>query len=407
MDSSRSPEAAAAAGREAHPAGALRRSREILFGGNTLKLGLFGSNCSNGRSYLTLPERWDASWKNNLQLARMADAAGLECIVPIARWKGYGGETNVNGSSLESIAWACGLLAGTEHINVFCTVHVPLMHPVIAAKQLATVDQVGRGRLGLNIVCGWNDDEFQMFGYTKHGHDDRYAQGEEWWEVIRRIWSGEPRFDFDGEFYQLRGVEGQPSPYGSELPLVMNAGSSPRGRQFAIDFSDMHFDGVRSPEASAERVADTKRSAEERGRRVQVWTPVGIICRPTQAEADAYLDRCVAHADWGALGHLSELHAADARGRTDEEGVLRRSGEGTVERQVLARGSYCAVGTPDVVAGELVRLHAAGFDGLVLNFVNYLEEFPYMVAEVLPRLAELGLREAPSRSASTSTSIGQ
>jgi FMNH2-dependent dimethyl sulfone monooxygenase len=360
--------------------------------GNRLKLGLFGSNCSNGRSYLTLPERWDGSWASNLALAQVADAAGLECIVPIARWKGYGGETNVNGASLESIAWACGLLAQTQRINVFCTVHVPLVHPVVAAKQMATVDQVGNGRLGLNIVCGWNEDEFQMFGYAKHEHEDRYAQGEEWWEIVKRIWSGDGPFDFSGAHYQLRGVEGRPTPAGGETPLVMNAGSSPRGRRFAIEHSDMHFDGVRLPEASVERVADTKQSAVALGRSVQVWTPVGVICRPTQVEADAYLERCVAHADWGALGHLAELHASDARGRTDEEGVLRRSGEGAVERQVLARGSYCCVGTPEHVAEELARLHGVGFDGLVLNFVNYLEELPYFVEAVMPLLVERGLR---------------
>src|SRR4051794_31124643 len=221
----------------------MERRNPGLRDGNRLKLGLFGSNCSNGRSYLTLPERWDGTWESNLALARVADAAGLECIVPIARWKGYGGQTNVNGASLESIAWACGLLAQTQRINVFCTVHVPLVHPVVAAKQMATVDQVGNGRLGLNIVCGWNEDEFHMFGYEKHEHDDRYAQGEEWWEIVRRIWSGEGPFDFSGAHYQLRGVEGRPMPQGGETPVMMNAGSSPRGRRFAIEHSDMHFDG--------------------------------------------------------------------------------------------------------------------------------------------------------------------
>ena len=43
-------------------------------------------------------------------------------MIPIARWKGYGGESNPNGSSFESIAWACGLLAATRRISVFCTV---------------------------------------------------------------------------------------------------------------------------------------------------------------------------------------------------------------------------------------------------------------------------------------------
>jgi alkanesulfonate monooxygenase SsuD/methylene tetrahydromethanopterin reductase-like flavin-dependent oxidoreductase (luciferase family) len=373
-----------------------------LRGGHPLKLGLFGSNCSNGRSYTTVPERWDASWQHNLELAQMADDLGLECMVPIARWKGYGGQTNVNGTSFESIAWACGLLAGTRRVNVFCTVHVPLIHPIVAAKQMATVDHVGQGRLGVNVVCGWNDDEFQMFGVDKHEHDDRYAQGEEWWSIIRRVWSDEPPFDFEGRFYQLGMVQGEPRPFANERPLMMNAGSSPRGRTFAIQNSDMHFDGVRSPEDSAERIADSKAQAGALGRDVQVWTPVGIICRPTQRQADEYINYLVDHADWGALGHLAQLHANDARSRSDVEGIHRRRGHDPVERQVLARGSYCAIGDADHVAAELLRLHGVGFDGLVLNFVNYLGELPYFAQEVLPRLERAGARQ---RQLSTETVV--
>ena len=365
-----------------------------LVGGNLLKLGLFGSNCSNGRSYTTVPERWVASWDNNLRLARLADQIGLECMVPIARWKGYGGQTNVNGSSFESIAWACGLLAATRRVNMFCTVHVPLIHPIVAAKQMATVDHVGNGRLGVNVVCGWNEDEFQMFGVAKHEHDDRYEQGDEWWSIIRRVWSGVPPFDFDGRFYQLGSVQGQPLPYADGRPLMMNAGSSPRGRTFAIENSDMHFDGVRSPEASLERIGETKRRARDINREVQVWTPVGVICRPTQKEADEYINNLVEHAEWGALGHLAQLHADDARSRTDVEGIYRRRGDDPVERQVLARGSYCAIGDPESVAAELLKLRGVGFDGLVLNFVEYLDELPYFAQEVLPRLEAAGVRGA-------------
>jgi alkanesulfonate monooxygenase SsuD/methylene tetrahydromethanopterin reductase-like flavin-dependent oxidoreductase (luciferase family) len=364
-----------------------------LVEGNALKLGLFGSNCSNGRSYTTVAERWDGSWRHNLELAELAESLGLECMVPIARWKGYGGQTNVNGASFESITWACGLLAGTRRINVFCTVHVPLIHPIVAAKQMATVDHIGQGRLGVNVVCGWNEDEFQMFGVDKHEHDDRYEQGEEWWTIIRRVWSDAPPFDFDGRFYQLGMVQGEPRPYGGRRPLMMNAGSSPRGRTFAIENADMHFDGVRWPEDSAQRIAETKQQARAIGRAVQVWTPVGVICRPSQRQADEYISHLVEHADWDALGHLAALHASDARDRTDTEGIHhRRRGDEPIERQVLARGSYCAIGDPDFVASELLRMHRVGFDGLVLKFVNYLDELPYFAQEVLPRLERLGLR---------------
>jgi FMNH2-dependent dimethyl sulfone monooxygenase len=375
----------------------MRQCNAVIVHGNALKLGLFGTNCSSGRTYATLPERWNASWENNVRLAQLADEIGIECMVPIARWKGYGGESNPNGSSFESIAWACGLLATTQRVNVFCTVHVPLHHPVAAAKQMATADHIGRGRLGVNIVCGWNEDEFQMFGVSKHEHDDRYKQGEEWWSIVKRIWAGGEPFDYEGKYYQLRGVEGWPGPYGAKDPLMMNAGSSPAGRRFAIRHSDMHFDGVDAPEASIDRIAETKRRARERGRDIQVWTPIGVVCRPTEEEAEAYVRYVVDHADRGAIGHLAEMHANDARARTDTEGLRRRSRDSPIAHRVLARGAYCVIGDPDVVARELSRLRAAGFDGLALNFVDYLKELPYFAAEVLPRLERLGLRSAASQ----------
>jgi len=364
----------------------------FLVRGNPLKLGLFGANCSSGRSYIIAPERWDASWENNVRLAQMADDAGLECMVPIARWKGYGGESNPNGSSWESITWACGLLAATKRINVFATVHVPLNHPIVAAKQMATADHIGKGRFGVNVVCGWNDEEFQMFGVSKKEHEARYEQGAEWWTIIQKIWAGESPFDFQGQHYSLQTVEGSPLPYGGKTPIMMNAGSSPSGRAFAIRYSDLHFDGVRLPEESIERISETKRQARAYGREIQVWTPVGVVCRPTQREAEAFTQYVIEHADLGAVGHLAELHRRDARDRVDDEGPFRRAGEGPVERLVLARGNFCAIGDAERVTQQIVRLRNVGFDGLVLNFVNYLDEFPYFAQEVLPRLERLGLR---------------
>src|SRR3989441_12133631 len=257
----------------------MQRRNAVLVNGNALRLALFGANCSSGRTYAALPERWEASWENNARLALLADEIGIECMVPIARWKGYGGESNPNGSSFESIAWACGLLAATRRVNVFCTIHVPLHHPLVAAKQMATGDHIGQGRLGVNIVCGWNEDEFQMFGVTKKEHDARYEQGEEWWSIVKMIWAGEDPFDYEGTYYRRRGAEGSPRPFDDGDPLMMNAGSSATGRRFAIRHSDMHFDAVETPEASTGRIAETKRLARERGRDIQVWTPVGIIDR--------------------------------------------------------------------------------------------------------------------------------
>jgi alkanesulfonate monooxygenase SsuD/methylene tetrahydromethanopterin reductase-like flavin-dependent oxidoreductase (luciferase family) len=56
---------------------------------------------------------------------------------------------------------------------VFGTVHAPLFHPLIAAKALVTADHIGEGRLGVNLVVGWNEGEFEMFGVAQREHDIR------------------------------------------------------------------------------------------------------------------------------------------------------------------------------------------------------------------------------------------
>ena len=71
--------------------------------------------------------------------------------------------------------------------------------------------------------------------------------------------------------------------------------------------------------------------------------------------------------------------------------------EYAAKRQYFATnaiGGYPFVGTPDKVADELANIARAGVRGIAVSFVNYLHELPYVCAEVLPRLARMGLRQA-------------
>ena len=119
------------------------RDRASMRNSNKLKIGLFGANCSSGRAVTLVRERWSGSWPDNLKLARLADEAGLDFLLPIGRWKGYGGVTDYQGATLETVTWATGLLASTRRITVFATLHAPLFNPVIAAKELVTADHIG------------------------------------------------------------------------------------------------------------------------------------------------------------------------------------------------------------------------------------------------------------------------
>ncbi len=367
-----------------------RRRNHTMFNRNRMKIGIFASNCSSGMAATKVPERWNASWANNVKLAQMADEAGIECMVPVGRWKGYGGETDFEGSTFETITWACGLLAVTRNITVFGTVHCPLIHPVLAAKQAVTADHVGQGRFGLNIVCGWNQDEFNMFGARQQDHDRRYDYGREWWEVIQRIWSGEGPFDYHGEFFHLHGVIGHPAPWGGERPIMMNAGSSPAGRRFAALHSDFHFDQIFFLEQAAERVNQTRTLARQHGRPIQVFTSGYVVCRPTAKEARDYFNYFgVEHADWGAVDRLIELAMGAGGSRSISPEVVKMA----KERFAGGYGGVPFVGDPDTVAAEFKRISDYGFDGVAIGFVNFLDELPYFCQEVLPRLERLGLRE--------------
>src|SRR5487761_1683740 len=108
-----------------------RAPRVAMYNENKLKLGFFGSNCSSGRFVTKAPERWSGSWDDNVRLAQMADEAGIDFMLPIGRWKGYGGDTDYQGATLETMSWASGLLAKTRRMPVFGTVHAPLFHPLI------------------------------------------------------------------------------------------------------------------------------------------------------------------------------------------------------------------------------------------------------------------------------------
>lgn len=356
---------------------------------NRFKLGIFAANCSSGLAATKVPERWRAGWQENLELAKVADAAGIDFLLPLARWKGYPGESDFQSASLEALTWAGGLLAQTRTITVFATIHVPLLHPVYAAKQMATVDHIGGRRFGINIVCGWNADEFEMFGMSQREHDDRYAYGEEWWSIVRRIWTEDAPFDVRGSYFDLRGVIGKPRPWGDTLPIAMNAAASSAGRSFAICNCELLFTILIDLERGRRDVSAIGEAASAAGRRVDVFTTSYVVCRPTRKEAEEchrhYVDE---NGDWEAAEHWFAMQTANTRTRPRELRDL------FLYRFAGGHGCYPLIGSPDDEAERLGEIAAAGFAGTTTSFVDYLAEFPLFAAEVLPRLERKGLRVA-------------
>jgi alkanesulfonate monooxygenase SsuD/methylene tetrahydromethanopterin reductase-like flavin-dependent oxidoreductase (luciferase family) len=263
------------------------------------------------------------------------------------------------------------------------------VHPIFAAKQFVTVDHVGRGRFALNLVCGWNQDEFEMFNVTQRDHETRYVYGEEWLRVVRMMWERNDAFDFDGEFIKLRCVESEPKPYGGTQPVIMNAGSSDTGKAFAIANCAYLLSTIRANlDQAAENVADAQRRAAALGKRLGVMTTASVVCRPTQREAEEYYHYYAdEQADWDAVDRMVAIGTRGASTTMQPEHYRQMR-----VRFAAGYGGWPIVGDPDTVAKGFVDITRAGFSGVAMGFVNYLAEFPYFRDEVIPRLERAGVR---------------
>jgi FMNH2-dependent dimethyl sulfone monooxygenase len=352
-----------------------------LFNDNRMKLGTFCTNCSGGTVASTAEGTLEVTWPRTKALAQASDRAGFEAIVPVGRWKGFGGLTDFNGVSFEVYTWAAGLAEATSYSCVLATAHVPLVHPVMAAKQGTTIDHISGGRFALNIVCGWAPSEFAMFGAgVLRSHDEGYEYAEEWIDILTKLWTAETEFDVEGKYFDIKGAISKPKPLQKPFPPVMSANSSEVGLRFAAKHADMSFIGVRTSDRRAWKplIDSHKRLAREAsGRDLQVWIHGTVICRPTQREADEYF-------------HYVAVEKADTEG--DPIGRRGRPPDPHPLRRVPGWGGFPLIGTPEAIVDDLVALSRAGISGCLLSWVNYEVEQQQWIDEVLPLMEQAGLR---------------
>ena len=240
----------------------------------------------------------------------------------------------------------------------------------------------------MNVVCGWNRPEFEMFGAPWREHDRRYEYAAEWLALIRRLWTEAEEFDFEGEFFQGRGLWSEPKPLQPDVPL-MNAGSSEAGQAFSAQHCDMIFVMLRQKSEDTDRaqIAHLKRMALANGRTSQCWIHVYVVCRNTEREAREVLERYVRkNGDWDTAARMVELFGSES---------------GTLEPAVLdefkfhfiaGHGGYPLVGTPEMIVDTLLRLSAMGVDGVLISWLDYLPECRQWIDQVQPLLEQAGLR---------------
>jgi len=370
------------------------RSMNPIFGDQPFKIGLFAYLHEGGMALTKAPQRWKATWSDIAAMARMADEGGMDFLVPISSWKGWRGEIDQRRWSYETLTHAAALAGITRRIGLFSTVHAPLIPPVMAAKALATIDHASGGRAGVNIVCGWNEADNAMFGVTGLPHDERYAHGYEWWDIVTRLLvEGDKEFDYNGKYFQLKSVSGEPGSIQQPHPAIISAAYSPVGRDFAIKTSDFiltMFSDFDSAVQEVQDIRDREAKAGRAGDPLGLIGTVSITCRESRDEAEAFNHYyAVEQRDEIAVEQFVTARTANAASPYND-----------VEKMKIgAAGGGAIVGTPEDVVERLVQLRDAGFAGATLTTLNFLEDLPLIVNRVLPLMEEAGLRKPSLKNA--------
>lgn len=345
-------------------------------------------NVSGGLVVSKVEQRthWDIDY--NRQLARIAEDAGFDYALTQIRFTaGYGAEYQH-----ESVAFSHALLGATEKLTVIAAILPGPWTPALAAKQLATIDQLTGGRIAVNIVSGWFKGEFQAIGEPWLEHDERYRRSEEFIRALKGIWT-QDNFSFHGDFYRFHDYNLKPKPLQRPHPEIFQGGSSRAARDMASRVSEWYFTNGNSVEGIKAQVDDIREKAAANGHSVKIGVNAFVIARDTEEEARAVLAEIIDKADPEAVNAFG--HAAKQAGAASPEGEGNWA-KSTFEDLVQYNDGFKTnlIGTPQQIAERIVALKAVGVDLVLAGFLHFQEEVRYFGEKVLPLVRELEQQKA-------------
>ena len=353
-----------------------------------MKLGVFLPNGQNGYILSERSPQYVPTFAHMLAITQEAERLGLDFVLSMIKYRGFEGSTGYWSSCLDSIAMTSGLAAATSRIDLYATVPVLGVHPAIAARMIATLEDISGGRAGVNIVTGWNKPEYDQMGLWPGAnyHDRRYELCEEYVQIMRALWR-DGRVTHHGEFYQLEDCVCAPTAK-REIPIV-SAGQSPKGIAFTARHAEYNF--VFGGNAKLKRIAGPLgAAAEAAGRQVGMLALVCIIAAATDQEAAERTADIVAGADKAAISGVIRSASMD----TNPAGTSQQFLDGVtapVEEGNLAFMGFPVIhGSYDTVVRKIVTLEReVGVNGLLMTFPDFVPAVREFGEHVLPQLRAL------------------
>jgi len=314
----------------------------------------------------------DGGWAQNRDAALIAEEEGFDFVMAMGKWRGFGGTTSHWGSSLEAVTMMAGIAAVTKRVKVWATLHAILHNPAVAAKMIATLDQISDGRAGLNIVAGAYRGEFEQMDAWDAAldHDARYDLTEEWTQIVKRLWR-ERSVTFQGKYFDFRDCVSEPKPL--KPPFLICAGMSKRGFDFSVREADGCFIGGRDEAETREASARARALAAQLGKPIRTYCMMTVIAADTDEQAEAKAQTYRQGLDEGAVLGMLESYGV--------------AGNAMTARAQGAFMTQTVVGSPATCAAKIEAfLRACDIDGLMFIYDDYPQGLRVTGREILPHL---------------------
>jgi pyrimidine oxygenase len=350
-----------------------------------MKFGIFLPNGSNGYIPSAGSNVYMPTYKHNLDISLEAERQGLDFVLSMMKYKGFGGETGYWDSCLDSFTLMAAIAAATSTIQLFPSVTLLASAPPITARMVATIDDISEGRCGLNIVTGWNKPEYTQMGMWPGDEyfEKRYEYAAEYLSLVKRLWT-EDSVTHNGEYFNLEDCVVLPKP-GREIPIVC-AGQSPKGLAFTAQHGNRSF--VIADEDSLGKACENMRNAaRETGRDVGVYGLFQLVLADTDAEAARICEDIVAKADKGAIMNILKSAGMD----TNKGGTADRMKEDLDSHYEKGNPAFMRIpvihGGPETVAAKIDGLAAkTGVDGILFSMPDFVPAIRDFGERVMPKL---------------------
>jgi alkanesulfonate monooxygenase len=330
-------------------------------------------------------------------------AIDRDYIRAVAQAQEYGGFDRFlvafHSTSPDSLLVAAYAASVTDRINLMIAHRPGFVTPTVAARQLATLDQLTNGRAGVHIITGGNDQELKQDGdfLTK---DERYARTSEYLDVVRASWTSAAPFNYEGEYYRFENAFSTVKPVQKPHLPIYFGGSSDAAIAVAGKHADIYALWGETHVQVRDTVARVRAAAAHHDRESDIRFSLSFrpILADTEekawAKAEAFLGRTKAVREAKGVKGVAppppnegarRLLAAAAQGDRLDKRLYT-----AIAAATGAQGNSTAlVGTPDQVADALLDYYDLGVTTFLIRGFEPLEDAVQYGRELIPAFKQL------------------